>query len=376
MLHEFLTANRVELITRCRAKVACRSAPKATRAELENGIPLFLDQLVITLKKEQTQRAPKSESAAAKTKKNPAKSAITQTATQHGADLLRHGFTIDQVVHDYGDLCQAVTELAFERGAPIDVEEFRTLNRCLDDAIAGAVTEFSSRRDSALTDKGVLAANERLGLFAHELRNLLQTATLAVTAIKAGTVGISGTTGALLDRSLIGLRTLIDRSLADVRTTAGMPVRLTRVPLGRFLTEVKISSTIEADARDCKFTVAAVDQELAVDADRDMLSSAVGNLVHNAFKFTAPNTEVSLNVHAAADRVLIEIEDCCGGLSPGAKETMFVPFAQSNADKSGLGLGLSICRRAVEANNGVLSVRDLPGKGCVFTIDLPRSTLQ
>jgi signal transduction histidine kinase len=54
---------------------------------------------------------------------------------------------------------------------------------------------------------------------------------------------------------------------------------------------------------------------------------------------------------------------------------MFLPFTQNGADKSGVGLGLSICRRSVEANNGVLSVRDLPGSGCVFTIDLPRLAL-
>jgi signal transduction histidine kinase len=42
------------------------------------------------------------------------------------------------------------------------------------------------------------------------------------------------------------------------------------------------------------------------------------------------------------------------------------------SDKSGMGLGLSIARRSVEANNGVLSVRSINGQGCVFTIDLPR----
>jgi signal transduction histidine kinase len=51
---------------------------------------------------------------------------------------------------------------------------------------------------------------------------------------------------------------------------------------------------------------------------------------------------------------------------------MFLPFSQSGDDRSGLGLGLDIARRSVEANCGVLTVRDVPGTGCVFTIDLPR----
>ncbi|MGO9593382.1 MAG: ATP-binding protein [Steroidobacteraceae bacterium] len=50
-------------------------------------------------------------------------------------------------------------------------------------------------------------------------------------------------------------------------------------------------------------------------------------------------------------------------------------FTQGSSDRSGLGLGLSICRRSVEANNGILRVRDLPGTGCIFTIDLSRHSL-
>jgi len=44
--------------------------------------------------------------------------AIANTAAQHGADLLRKGFTVSQVVHEYGDVCQAITELAIEKDAP------------------------------------------------------------------------------------------------------------------------------------------------------------------------------------------------------------------------------------------------------------------
>lgn len=378
MLHEFLTANRSELINRCRLKVAQRSAPKATPAELEQGIPIFLDQLVQSLQAEQTRPTPKTESTAgvAAAAKGPKKSKISASAKQHGSDLLKKGFTVDQVVHDYGDLCQAVTELAIEGGTAIETDEFRTLNRCLDDAIAGAVTEYSSRRDHSKADAGTQALNERLGSLAHELRNHLQTAMLAVTAIKAGTVGISGATGAILDNSLIGLRNLIDRSLAEARESAGLPVQRPRISLAAFIAEIKISASLEAQARDCKFTVSEVDKDLAVDADRGMLFSAVGNLLQNAFKFTRPHTEVSLRASGDEDRVLIEVADHCGGLPPGGSEKMFLPFKQGGADKSGLGLGLSICRRGVEANNGTLRARDVPGKGCVFTIDLPRASLQ
>ena len=122
-------------------------------------------------------------------------------------------------------------------------------------------------------------------------------------------------------------------------------------------------------------TVGAVDAGLAIDVDREMLFSAVNNLLQNSFKFTHSASEVTLNAYATAGRIRIDIEDQCGGLPDGAMEQIFLPFKQGGDDRSGLGLGLAICRRGVEANNGLLKVHDLPGVGCVFTIDLPRHLL-
>jgi hypothetical protein len=265
--------------------------------------------------------------------------------------------------------------LADERGTPIQIDEFRTLNRCLDNGIADAVTEYIFQRDANTEIQNTAALNEQLGFLAHELRNLIQTATLAVMAIKAGNVGTTGATGALLDRSLIGMRNLIDRSLADVRISAGMPSRAQLISLTDFLTDIRIAASLEAESRGCIFTVGATDQELALDVDRETLMAAVGNLLQNAFKFTHRHTEVSLNAYAAADRIRIDIEDHCGGLPPGAVEEMFLPFKQSGGDRTGVGLGLAIAHRSAEANGGILRVRDVPGSGCVFTIDLPRRQL-
>ena len=375
MLHEFLTTNKADLIARCRIKVAKRLAPKVAGTELAHGIPRFLDQLIKTLEVEQTSEPMRSRRVSGPAGGGTVVSEIAATAALHGRELSEQGFTVDQVVHDYGDLCQAIADLAFERGVPIQVDEFRTLNRCLDNGIADAVTEYAFQRNSLVESNSVKALNERLGILAHELRNLVHTATLAVMAIKAGNVGATGATGALLDRSLIGMRNLIDRSLADVRITAGMPPRARLISLAEFVADVKISASLEAHARQCEFTVGEVDAGLGLDVDREMLFSAVGNLLQNAFKFTHRHTEVSLNAYAAADRIRIDVEDHCGGLPPGAAEDMFLPFKQSGEDRSGLGLGLAICRRSVEANNGALKVRDVPGSGCVFTIELPRHVL-
>jgi len=381
MLHDFLADNRTELISRCAAKVSDRASPELTAVELNYGIPIFLDQLIKTLRieemgaMEQTGESSESRQVSGDSGGNPSASEIGVTATKHGRELLEHGYTVDQVVHDYGDLCQAVTALALEKNVPIDVDEFRTFNRCLDNGIADAVSEFSYLNDLAVTGQEAGTLNEQLGAFAHELRNLVTTATLAVAAIKAGNVGLTGATGAVLDHSLVGLRNLIDRSLIEVRNAAGSPAQHRLLSLARFINEVRGAAALGAQVHGCTLTVSEVDRRLAVDADPDLLASAVGNLLQNAFKFTHPHTEVRLSAYASADRILIDVEDHCGGLPPGFAEKMFEPFTQGSEDRSGLGLGLSIARSSVEANGGLLSVRDKPGAGCVFTIDLPRHAL-
>jgi signal transduction histidine kinase len=115
-----------------------------------------------------------------------------------------------------------------------------------------------------------------------------------------------------------------------------------------------------------------VEDGLAVEADRQILASVLANLLQNAFKFSKPGGTVTVKTRVIADRVLIQIEDECGGLPPGEAENMFRPFVQRGTDRTGLGLGLGICLRGIDANGGRLQVHDVPGRGCVFTIDMPR----
>ena len=372
-LHQFLTENRTNLAKSCREKVAKRS-PGQPERELQFGISPFLDQLIKTLRLEETANPLQSRKVSGPAGGQFAHSEIGGTATEHGRELLRHGYSIEEVVHDYGDLCQAITDLAVERNVLVSADEFRTLNRCLDNAIAVAVTEFSYQRDCNVADVQSQDLNQRLGSFAHELRNLLTTATLAVHIIKSGNVGLAGATGQVLDRSLLGLCNLIDRSLAEVRINSGPIVETQVFSLAGFIAELKLTASLEAANRHCVFIVATVDPGLTLVGDRDLLLAAVGNLLQNAFKFTLPHTEVTLNAYSAGARIHIDVEDNCGGLRHGAVESMFKPYVQLGADKSGVGLGLSISKRSVEANGGLLSVRDVPGTGCIFTIDLPRHT--
>jgi signal transduction histidine kinase len=350
MLHEFLFSNRSAILERTRAKVAARLAPRATEEELQRGIPLFFDQLIDSLRGSRTSSL-----------------AMGEGASRHGADLLKRGFTVAQVVHDYGGVCQAVTELADETNAPISADEFHTFNRCLDDAIAGAVTEYMRQHEISITDQGT----ERLGDLAHELRNALGVAMLAYQTLRPGSVGLGGSTSTLLGRSLMRLSRLIDSSLAQVRLESG--VRATeRVAMRAFMEEVEVGATMEANVRDLTLEVTVAEPDVEVLVDRQLLAEAVNNLLQNAFKFTRPHSRVSLKASSTRDRVLIEVEDECGGLPPHKGDELFRPFQQRGADRTGLGLGLSISRRSVEADGGEIRVRDIPGTGCVFAIDLPR----
>jgi signal transduction histidine kinase len=353
MLSEFVRSHRDEIIARCRTRVADRMAPRPTPSELEHGIPLFLGELEHTLACELGNQPP------------PVTGAV-----QHGGDLLRSGFTVAQVVHDYGDACQTITELAIERSAPISTEDFRALNKCLDNAIAEAVTEYERQREIDVVAEDARRSNQHLGFIAHELRNTLSSALLAFDVLRAGSVGIRGSTGDVLGRSLIGLRDLVDRSLTEVRLTAGI-AREERVTVARFVEDIEVSALLSAKARGLKLTVAEVDPELIVETDRQILASIVSNLLQNAFKYTRPHSHVWLHTHATADRVLFDIEDQCGGIPPGKSEQLFEPFVQQSDDRTGLGLGLAICVRGVKALRGAIRVRN-QNKGCVFTVELPR----
>jgi signal transduction histidine kinase len=353
MLREFIARNRAQIITRCRAKVASRSSPTPPSA-IDHGVPAFLDQLVHAL-----------EAGAATSHE------IRDTAIQHGHDLRLQGLTMSQVVHDYGDICQSITELALETDAPITVHEFRTLNRCLDDAIAGAVTEYGRESSRESVEGEAARGSERLGFFVHELRNLINTGTIAFEILETGNVGIGGSTSAVLRRSLLGLGSLVSRALAEVRLTEGVQNRET-FQVSRFVEELGAGAIMEATNRGVTLEVLAVDEDLMIQADRQVLSAVIVNLLQNACKFTKASSTVTLRVGGGAERVFIEVEDACGGLPCASTSDLFRPFERRGADRTGVGLGLAFCRWAVEANGGRIYARNVPGTGCVFTVDLPR----
>ena len=222
MLYELLRDHRQDLIERCRLKVSQRSSPAAPGSGLQYGVPLMLEQLFDALVREE--RSPTSpEDCVFGSSTSTADSLESgRAAGLHGAELFRLGYTVDQVVHDYGDLCQAVTELATEIDAPITTVEFHTFNRLLDDSIAGAVCAYVRLQHASKLDQGATEVHERLGTLAEEQRTILDGALKALAKISVGNSAALGATGAVLEDKLLKLRDLIDRALPQIRLASGM----------------------------------------------------------------------------------------------------------------------------------------------------------
>ncbi len=233
------------------------------------------------------------------------------------------------------------------------------------------MTEYGRERNQSGVDGESARGSERLGFFAHELRNLMNTAIMAFEVLKTGNVGVTGSTGSVLHRSLMASHALIARSLAEVRLTNGVQNR-EQFQVSGFIDEIGSAAKMEANARGIRLTVVPVEEGVSIDADRQVLAAVVGNLLQNALKFTGPRTTVTLSVSASAERVLIAVQDECGGLPIEDVNELFRPFEQRSADRTGVGLGLAFSRWGAEANDGRIYARNLPGKGCVFTVDLPR----
>jgi hypothetical protein len=210
MLYDFLISNRDELIRRCRCEGAMRRAPQELAA-IDHGVPLFLQQLadILLLERSSLNREDTTSESAASA------SPVGLAAALHGAELSRLGFSIDQLVHGYGDVCQSIMNLAIEEKSPISSEEFRTLNRCLDNAIADAVTAFGSARQVSNNDDAESLCTQ-LDTISEEYRRLVFVAIQAYSSMRSGQVGVTGPTSNLLMFALDELRHMAEQTIPRI----------------------------------------------------------------------------------------------------------------------------------------------------------------
>lgn len=287
---------------------------------------------------------------------------IARSAAEHGRERQRFGSNIEFVVHDFGVICDGISEVARRLGMQIDAGDWQKLNRALDFGIARAISGFEAlRREQEQRDSAA-----ELGGVAHELRNALAAASVAFEAVRRGRVGTQSRTADIVMRNLkrggqLAANLVLESKLLTRPEPAFASLML------RPIVEDVVAATPAADAM-IEIDVAP---RLTVVADRELLTSALTNLVQNALKFTRSGGTVTVRARPTDQEVVIEVEDQCGGLPPEKVEALFEPFVQEGQNRTGLGLGLSIVRRIMLAHGGGVRARDLPGRGCIFELSFP-----
>jgi signal transduction histidine kinase len=355
-LHDVLAANRDQVMRTWMAQVQGTIAPESMPSiELIDHLPNFLLEVLAAL------------SAEAGDEDRIAADERAQTARGHGEQRLRLGFSLDAVVREYGALRDAIVSTARELGVDPTFDELQCVFSSTISGIARAVSEYARQRDA----EQQRLHNEHIAFIAHELRNPLASATTAYEILKIqGHVPAEGRASLALGRGLLGMQELIDHALSVARVASGVELRREPVQLGELLGDAELIASGEAEARDVKLHI-HVEEDLAIDVDRRLLRSALNNIVRNAVKYTARGTTVEIRTRLDGDHVLIEVEDGCGGLPPGKVEAAFAPFVRLTTREPGFGLGLSIAKQAIDAHAGSVRVQNLPGKGCIFVLELP-----
>ncbi|GAB2869104.1 hypothetical protein GCM10027277_42790 [Pseudoduganella ginsengisoli] len=364
MLNEFVLTHQDELARRCGARVYQRNPGTATN--VMQGIETFIRQLVATLQTEEEGARQKNFQLVGDKGGVEMRSDIGDAAALTGKDLLRQGMQIHEVVHHYGDVCQAITDMAIEHGVQASVDEYRILNRCLDNAIAHAVSEFSFHRDAVTAQESVLLSNARTGEFLLELRKLLGTASLAFSATRTGSLPVNGATGAILERTLQQIGKLIEDFSADLLGAPSANM-LEVFSLSGLIEEVATTAAPAARDYACPLAVPPVDRALGLRGNRDLIFAALVNLLQRAFAFYPPAAEVTLTAYASGERIRIDILSQCGAAPDGA-----APGAPDNS--KGHETDLALARRFVASSDGVITTRVLDG-AYMFAISLPRHAM-
>jgi len=357
-LQSFLKDNEEDILKSAEKNTLLLAALRPNSAKLKTGLPIFFGQLVVVLGKKQSQVDIGDESE------------IFRAAKLHGRELLRLGYTLSHVVHSYGAMCQAITEVASNKKAEVTAIEFHNLNRCLDIAIAGAVTEFDEIQNSEIRKREVI----HLGIVAHELRNALNRATISFEMLSKGIVGLGGSTSKVLGYSLHEMNILIDKALSNVRLRAGSDLLIEKFSMLDVISHIAVTAEVEASKRGHTLVV-DIDDDLLVNTDKHLILSAVGNLIQNAIKYSHPKSEIKISAKKEGTLVALRIQDECGGFPTELENEIFRPFVQRSSTESGLGLGLLIAKEAIEKCEGTLKVNNLE-KGCVFTVTLPLAPVE
>jgi len=218
-----------------------------------------------------------------------------------------------------------------------------------------------------------------LATLSHELRTPLQTVLGWLRLLRAGGMDATQVSAALeiIQRNVDHQVALIE-DLLDLSRIISGKLQLERaiVDVNRLARELVEASANDARARGVRLSADMADQPIFVHGEAKRLKQVLSNLLTNALKFTPAGGAITVQVAALAGTVRVSVTDTGSGTDPQVLPLIFEPFSQGDsANRHGLGLGLSIARRLIEAHGGKISAHSRgKGHGTTVTFDLPTVT--
>jgi len=218
--------------------------------------------------------------------------------------------------------------------------------------------------------------DEFLATLAHELRNPLAPLRMGLDLLLRRGSGEHGRTLSIMNRQLDHMVRLIDDLLDVARISGGkLELKKQRVNLAEIV-QVALETCRPFCEQRGQVVSTQADPSLFSVADPTRLAQIIGNLLHNASKFTPEGGQVHVQLTHENDHALIRVTDSGVGIAPEQLPRVFDMFTriQSSAGNtsSGLGIGLALSRRLAEMHDGELQVASAGvGKGSVFTFVLP-----
>jgi signal transduction histidine kinase/CheY-like chemotaxis protein len=266
----------------------------------------------------------------------------------------------------------------FSRAA---VEDILSYNAALARVIAD-LAEGSLRRQR--TEQALREAHRRkdefLGMLSHELRNPLAPIRNSIYLLKLAPPGSDQARRAqgVIERQTDHLTRLVDDLLDVTRVARGkIELRRSRVDLREVVSRAADDFRLLLRDRGIAFVVEVADVNLWADADATRITQLVGNLLHNAAKFTRPGDVVTLSVQPAGPAAAeVRVRDTGVGIDPALLPSVFEPFVQGERtlarSEGGLGLGLALVKGIAEMHGGAVRVESAgKGQGAEFAVTLP-----
>jgi signal transduction histidine kinase len=355
-LSGLLASRRGDILGRWSRQIGRDHAEKAlSRGELRDHLPEFFDEMVATLRSAEDVHSHDTA---------PSNGSLASVA--HGAQRLRVGFDLTAVIHEYEVLTECILEEVEAAGGSLSITAFRRMQAVLNAGRAQAVSAYIDRRDAEIAH----THSQHVAFIAHELRSPLMGAFLSVAVLRRNERPEDQRPLELLDRHLTTLRELVDQVLTADRLAAQIQLRRESLDMRALLEQVVADTRLSAEHRHLEVAIQAPDA-LSFSGDQRLLRSAIGNVLGNAIKFSHEGSAITLRAGRDANGVTVQVEDRCGGLPEGNPTELFEPFVQRGGNRTGFGLGLAIVKQAIQAHGGKVSVDNLPGKGCVFSLYVP-----